>query len=139
MIKFHLPIIPPKATSQTKRLVMLAGKPRFFPTGDHAAAEGDLLTLCAEHRPEHPMTGPVALHVDFTFPWRKGESQRERGAGMRHNDTRPDLDNMAKLIGDVLTKLQFYGDDGQVADLHLRKFWGDEVGIAVRLEQLTRL
>jgi Holliday junction resolvase RusA-like endonuclease len=68
MISFHIPIVPPKATSQTKRLVMVAGKPRFFAKKEHQSAENDLTLLCSQHRPESPLVGPVALRVDFVFP-----------------------------------------------------------------------
>ena len=134
MISFHLPIVPPKATSQTKRLVMVGGKPRFFPTKDHQQAEGDLLALCAEHAPPAPLEGPVSLSVSFTFPWRKSETKKRRARTLLPNDKRPDLDNLVKLIGDVLTKLRFYNDDGQVSTLLVSKWWGDNVGISVSIE-----
>lgn len=136
MIRFHLPIVPPKATSQTKRLVMVAGKPRFFAKKEHQSAENDLTLLCATHAPIAPILGPVRLSVDFVFPWRKSESLRHRKLGRLPNDSRPDADNLVKLVGDVLTKLQFYRDDGQVADLRVTKAWGDLVGISVTIEPI---
>jgi Holliday junction resolvase RusA-like endonuclease len=137
MIQFHLPITPPKATSQTKRLVMVGGKPRFFAKKAHREAEDDLLTLCMPYAPPEPLQGPLALSVDFVFPWRKSESKRRAAMGLLPCDTRPDCDNLVKLVGDVLTKLRFYGDDGQIADLHVRKFWGDRVGIRVGIEEIN--
>ena len=135
-ISFHLPIVPPKATSQTKRLLVIGGRPRFFPKKKHQQAENDLLLLCQPHAPDTPLSGPVRLHVDFVFPWRKSESKKRRAAGRLPNDKRPDADNLVKLLGDVLTKLQFYKDDGQVADLRVTKAWGDRVGIAVEVGPL---
>ncbi len=35
------------------------------------------------------------------------------------------LDFIVKMLGDVLTKLQFYRDDAQVACLSVTKSWGD--------------
>lgn len=136
MITFNLPIIPPKTTSQTKRLVMVGGKPRFFPKKEHQAAEDDLISLCAQYAPSDPMIGPLSLRVDFIFPWRKSETKRRMGMGKIPNDTRPDCDNLVKLVGDVLTKLRFYKDDGQVADLRVTKSWGDRVGITVEIKNL---
>lgn len=137
MIRFHLPIVPPKATSQTKRLVMVGGKPRFFAKKEHQSAENDLMTLCARHAPESPLQGPLQLSVAFVFPWRKSETKRRIALGNAPNDTRPDCDNLVKLVGDVLTKLRFYGDDGQVADLHVTKAWGDAVGITISIQQIS--
>jgi Holliday junction resolvase RusA-like endonuclease len=134
MITFHLPITPPKATSQTKRLVMVGGKPRFFAKKEHQSAENDLTLLCSRFAPAEPLTGPLMLRVDFVFPWRKSETKRRMALGSVPNDSRPDCDNLVKLIADVLTKLRFYNDDGQVADLHVTKAWGDQVGISVTIQ-----
>lgn len=137
MITFHIPITPPKATSQTKRLVMVGGKPRFFPKKEHQAAENDLMVLMAQHAPSSPMTGPLRLSVDFVFPWRKSETKRRMACGKLPNDARPDCDNLVKLVSDVLTKLRFYGDDGQVSVLHVYKHWGDRVGITVSITPIS--
>jgi len=137
MITFHLPITPPKATSQTKRLVMVGGKPRFFAKKEHQSAENDLMMLMAGYAPSSPLIGPLKLAVDFVFPWRKSESKRRLAFGRLPNDARPDCDNLVKLVGDVLTKLRFYNDDGQVADLHVTKSWGNNVGIRISISQIT--
>jgi len=136
MIDFHLPIIPPKTTSQTKRLVMIGGKPRFFHKASHQAAESDLLTLCAEYAPDKPIEGPVELYVVYIFPWRKSEPQRNRGKGLIYHTSRPDAGNLAKLLEDVLTKLQFWRDDSQVARQMVSKFWGEYPGIRVMITPL---
>jgi len=137
MIAFHLPIVPPKATSQTKRLVMVGGKPRFFPKKEHAQAENDLLLLCRPFAPAEPLAGPLTLRVDFVFPWRKSEPKRRLALGRVPMDARPDCDNLVKLVADVLTRLGFYGDDGQVAALQVTKAWGDRPGIAVAIEPMA--
>lgn len=139
MIAFRLPITPPKATSQTKRLVMVGGKPRFFAKKEYQSAENDLTLLCSAHAPPEPLTGPIMLSVEFVFPWRKSESKRRIALGCVPNDCQPDCDNLVKLIGDVLTKLRFYGDDGQVADLRVTKSWGDHVGIGVMVDQINAI
>lgn len=136
MIEFFLPIIPPTATSQTKRLVMVGGKPRFFPKKEHAKAEADLMALIKPNAPIQPIEGPITLKVDFTFPWRKSESKCRKELGKIPNDKRPDADNLVKLVGDVLTKAAFYYDDGQVADLRVTKYWGDHPGIKIFLSQI---
>lgn len=135
MIHFHLPIVPSKVTSQTKRLVMIGGKPRFFAKKEHQTAENDLLLLCSAHAPFYPLVGPVILTVKFVFPFKKNETKRRIGMGILPNGARPDCDNLVKIVGDVLTKLQFYKDDGQVFDLRVSKFWGEKVGITVTIEE----
>lgn len=135
MIAFHLPIVPPKATSQGagKRIVIKDGRPMFFKNDKATGSENDLTLLCSEYRPAAPLIGPIKLQVDFVFPWRKSESKWRRNLGRVPMDARPDCDNLVKMIADVLTKLSFYEDDGQVTSLEVSKAWGDRVGINVAL------
>lgn len=140
-ISFFLPIIPPKATSQGagKRMVIIqnkaTGKPRpmFFKNKKSEQAEGDFLVLCSPYRPPEPISGPIELQVIFTWPWRAGEPQWRRELGRAFHTTRPDCSNMIKQIEDVLTKLRFWHDDGQVSDEIIRKRWGNRVGITITI------
>lgn len=117
-------------------MLMIAGNPRFFAKKEHLKSENDLMLLCGAHAPSEPLSGPVRLRVDFVFPWRKKEPKKRIALGQVPNDARPDCDNLVKLIGDVLTKLRFYNDDAQVAQLHVAKYWGNNVGIAVQIENI---
>lgn len=114
---------------------MIGGKPRFFAKKGHQTAENDLMLLCHPFAPTEPMEGALKLRVDFVFPWRKSEAKRKLLLGRIPNHSRPDCDNMVKLVADVLTKLRFYQDDGQIADLHVTKAWGDNVGISITIDQ----
>lgn len=132
-ITFWLPITPPRSTSQGKRVMIVAGRPMFFKKKEHQSAENDLLLLCAPHKPAEPISGPVRLEIEFTFPWRKSEKKSNLRFPRLPHTSKPDCDNMAKLIGDVLTKLQFYGDDSQVCCLVISKYWGHKVGIGIAI------
>ena len=138
MITFHLPIVPPKATSQSagKRMVIVKGRPLFFKNKQAASAEHDYLTLCAPHRPAQPIEGAVMLSVDFVFPWRKSETKKRRSLGQVYMTTKPDCSNAIKAFEDCLTKLGYWNDDGQVADLRVTKSWGDRVGITISIASL---
>ena len=56
MIAFHLPIIPPKATSQGagKRIVVKDGRPMFFKNSKAQSAENDITKHFSSNRPPHP-------------------------------------------------------------------------------------
>lgn len=138
MIRFHLPITPPRATSQTagRRMAIINGRPRFFKNDAAAGAEHDYLMLCAPHQPAGPICGPVKLAVEFTFPWRKREPKWRLALGSAPMTTKPDLSNAIKSLEDCLTKLGFWHDDGQVADLHVTKAWGERVGILISIEEI---
>lgn len=139
MIAFHLPIVPPKATSQSagKRIAIINGRPMFFKNKAAAGAEHDLLVLCAPYKPTEPIAGPVRLQVDFVWPWRKSEPKRRLALGRVHHTTKPDCSNVIKMLEDCLTKLGFWHDDGQVASLVVTKAWGDRVGIYVAIEAIA--
>lgn len=59
----------------------------------------------------------------------------------RHRDgdyktTRPDLDNMEKLLKDCMTDAGFWHDDAQVCVEHAQKVWSGTEGILVRVKEL---
>lgn len=65
---------------------------------------------------------PHALRLTFELPMPKSWSQQKKDAmrGMPHQQ-KPDLDNLAKAVGDAL-----YGNDAVIHELHARKVWADE-------------
>lgn len=144
VIAFHVPIVPPKATSQGagKRMMIITSKatgkqlPLFFKSDKAKAAEHDLLVLCAPYKPARPIEGPVRLQVDFVWPWRVSEPKKRISLGRVPHVSKPDLSNVIKMLEDCLTKLGFWKDDGQVADLHVTKAWGDQVGIYVAISPI---
>jgi hypothetical protein len=52
-------------------------------------------------------------------------------------DTRPDCDNLCKILFDAMTRLGFWGDDSQIADLRFVKCWGDTAGIGVMADEIS--
>jgi Holliday junction resolvase RusA-like endonuclease len=59
----------------------------------------------------------------------------------RHKDgqykiTKPDTDNLDKMLKDVMTEVGFWKDDAQVASEIIEKFWADVPGIYVEIYEL---
>ena len=137
-IRFHLPVIPSKSTSQGagKRMVIVKGKPIFFKNKANAQNEYDLLVLLSPYIPPEPITGPIALSVDFAWPWRKSEPLWRQVLNRVWHTSKPDCSNIVKQIEDCMTKLNFWNDDGQIASLTITKAWGDQIGISVEIRQL---
>ncbi len=53
-----------------------------------------------------------------------------------YKTSKPDTDNLVKLLKDVMTELHFWKDDAQVASEITEKFWSDLPGIYVKVESL---
>jgi len=134
---FFIPCIPPTCTSQMKgaRIVQPRGKKPFihwYKKPELEQAERTWAMLLSQHRPAAPFAGPVCLTLNFVYPWRKSELKSVIAKFERMPiATRPDVDNSSKLVLDVLTRLSYWTDDGQVASLTLTKHYGDHPGLGV--------
>ena len=96
-----------------------------------------MVDLFKDHRPLFPFqTGPVSLTITWCYPWRKSEPKKNRVNGWKYCDTKPDADNLSKMAQDVMTSLNFWTDDSQVAALHFVKIWGDNPRIEIKIKDL---
>lgn len=136
-MNFFLDCVPPTASHHAKKIVRIGKFTRLADTDRLVAAKQTIDTLLLEHRPAAPMTGPVSLALEFTWPWRSSDSKRARGNHRIPRDTRPDCSNLAKTTEDRLVALRFVEDDGQVVDLRVSKWFGARPGIAITIEPFT--
>src|SRR3990172_578643 len=87
------------------------------------------------HRPPAPLEGPLALEFTFRMPMPKAMPKRVRVAiaegGTVHHAKRPDVDQCAKPVLDVLMHAGFFADDAQVAALAVRKVYAFRPGVEV--------
>jgi Holliday junction resolvase RusA-like endonuclease len=72
-VHFKINCVPPKVTAQQKRARIVNGKPVFFKGSKARASEATLEALLAPHQPDSPVTGPVAIRIDLTWPWRASD------------------------------------------------------------------
>lgn len=99
-------------------------------------AEAEIRAAFDRAYPRHtPHDGPVELDVlaTFTVPpswpkWRKAAAL----AGLVKVTSKPDFDNIGKLVGDALSKIA-YLDDSQVFDGHVLKEYGPAPRLLVRM------
>lgn len=134
MIQFFLPCVPPRVNHQRKRIVRVGPWTRLADAPELVAAKQTLETLLLPHQPPSPFDGPVALSLEFTWPWLASDSKRTRALGRVPHTSRPDCSNVAKTLEDRLVVLRFLEDDSQVVDLRVRKWRGETPGIRVVLE-----
>ena len=78
--------------------------------------------------PEEPIMGPVHLRIDFFF----GTSDVKKQGCWKV--TRPDTDNLIKLMKDCMTEAGFWRDDSQVCMEVVSKTWVPEDEACTRIQ-----
>lgn len=128
-LEFFMPMVPPTVTHQEKQVRVVKGKPVFYEPPELREARAKLEAHLAGHRPERSLGGGVRLVVKWCFP-------RGRHGDGEYRVTRPDTDNLQKLLKDCMTRVGFWGDDAQVASEVCEKFWAEVPGIYVCAEEI---
>ena len=81
--------------------------------------------------PAVPYTGSVRLYVKWCFP----VTGKHRDGEYKY--TRPDTDNLQKLLKDCMTVCGYWKDDALVASEIVEKFWAKRPGIYIKVEGLV--
>jgi len=136
-INFFVNCIPPKSTHQSGlRIIRKKDGTQFigkFASSKSKHAQDDLMTLFAPFRPPIPLEGALIVKIEWFYPFRKSESKKNIERGFIPCDTRPDCDNLTKGVCDILTRLGFWRDDAQIADMNFKKFWALKPGIEIKI------
>lgn len=128
-VEFFMPMIPPTATHQEKKWRVVKGKPVSYDPPEVLAARSKLTAHLAGHKPAHPLEGAVWLVVKWCFP-------RGKHKDGEYRTTKPDTDNLQKLLKDCMTVVGFWKDDAQVASEICEKFWAEMPGIYICAEEI---
>ena len=132
-LKFFMEMDPPTATAQERKVRIVKGRPVFYEPEAVEKAKMVLVDGLMEYVPKEPITGPVKLTTLWCFP--KGKSHKDK----EWRVTKPDTDNLQKLLKDCMTKMRFWRDDAQVVHEEVGKVWAaDPAGILIRIEELGR-
>ena len=130
-MNFFIAIDPPTSTAQMKQVRVVKGKPIFYDPPAVKEARNVLSVHLAVHKPDKPIAGPVSLRVLWLFPRGKSHKNGE------WRTTKPDTDNLQKLLKDCMTRCGFWNDDAQVVREVAEKRWADEPsGIYIEVEEL---
>lgn len=125
-----MPGEPPRSTAQ-QHLITRSG--RVVPGKKVTAAKQVLEGRLAAHVPAEPFTGPLSVSTVWCWSRTAGKTQQA------WKTTRPDLDNLAKLLLDTMTQLRFWKDDALVVQLIMTKIWNPEPGIKISIQQMEDL
>lgn len=130
-LEFFMPMRPPTVTHQCQRVALgKNGRIRHY-DGDRLGAAREKLTAhLARHAPLKPMCGPVRLLCKWCFPLTGRHYDGE------YKTTRPDTDNLQKLLKDCMSAVGFWQDDAQVVSEICEKFYAALPGLYIAVEWL---
>lgn len=131
LIDMLLAIDPPTITAQQKGVKVINGHPWFYEKPEVKRARREVEWAMKRYVPDTPLQGPVHLTVNWGIATKDKKKLRQG-----YKDTRPDLDNMLKLLQDCLTEMRFFNDDAQVVSLQASKVWSEKGFIEISIREL---
>lgn len=131
---FFASMEPPTATAQEKQSTIGPdGKRRFYRNDRLEQAQQKLVDGLFPHIPDKPLDGPVRLSVMWLYT---ATGKHVHG---EWRTSKPDTDNLDKLLKDTMTHLGFWRDDAQVVWEDIKKIWTEDTpGIFVVIETLEK-
>jgi len=120
-------------------------RPRFTKTGhtydsqklEKEATRCLILQQMAKNRQMKRFKGAISIEMTFHTPIPKSWSKKRSVAVLEKPDTRkPDLDNYAKFLLDVMNNL-VYEDDSQVTTLWCEKKYSDKPRVEITLQEVV--
>lgn len=133
-MKMFLLMNPPTVTAQESKVAIVRNKPIIYKPEKIKQAKKEIIKHLMPFKPKEPMQGPVELKVVWLFP--KGKRHKH----FEWRTTRPDTDNLEKLLKDCMTEVGFWKDDALVVSETVYKIWSDEpTGISIELKALEKI
>jgi len=130
MTEFFVAMIPPTVTHQEKKVTIRNCKPHFYEPAELKEARAALKARLAPYRPDVPYEDGVRLIVKWCFPLSGNHKNGE------YRTSKPDTDNLQKMLKDVMTDLHFWKDDALVCSELVEKFWSSVPGIYIEIEEV---
>ena len=130
-VEFFMAMNPPSVTQQEHRVKQLKNKKViFYDSPELQDAKMKLTAHLAKHKPEQKFENGVRLVTKWCFPLSGKHCSGE------YRTSKPDTDNLQKLLKDCMTQVGFWKDDALVASELCEKFWSAVPGIYIRAEEL---
>lgn len=121
----------PKTTAQQKKFSTKTKT--FYKTSKIKQSEYLLARALSGRQPRKTYDTPIELSVTWLFPHTKKSKDGER------KGTRPDLDNLQKLLQDIMCKLGYYKDDSLITDLKVKKRWHRHSGLIIEINEVETI
>lgn len=136
----HLNMIPPTHTHQDKGLTTRYGKPVIYQRRESADTREAIRSRLIQYIPDQPLEGPLYAEINFFYPPTEMAKSKMEKKGMISlpKSTKPDLDNLAKQLLDVMQELGFYRNDSQIWDLFLTKIYHESPRIEIYISETNK-
>lgn len=130
-MNIELKMDPPTVTAQMHKVTFRHGRAMFYDTPELKAARQLFLSSLLPYSPIEPLEGAVSLAVTWKF---RTKSHKDGS----YRVTRPDTDNLQKLLKDCMTAVGYWKDDAQVCVESVVKLWSrEEPGILISVEKIN--
>ena len=137
-VKFFLPMIPPTVTQQEHKVMVnrKTGRVQFYDPPELRAARAKLTDLVGRYAPEQPLEGALQLVTKWIWPMETDGQGVLSGIEYRWKTSKPDTDNLIKMLKDCMTRTGYWKDDAQVVSEITQKFYGPKPGIYIKVERM---
>lgn len=135
-MEFFIKCNPPKTTAQATSRIFKTKDGRMFigKTDKGKSVREELMALLMPYRPVEQIKKPIKMVIEWGYPYLKTVRKRDIGK-IIPCITRPDCDNLEKFLLDCFTRLGFWVDDSLVYDIRFRKFYTNQPGIGIKIEE----
>jgi Holliday junction resolvase RusA-like endonuclease len=127
-------LVPPKTTHHAKRIARMGRFSKLVDRPELTSARETWISVLRPFAPSTPLVGPIRAELSLTWPFRKGDGMKVRAKGHIPCDVKPDCDNMAKVIFDVMALLGYFTNDAQIYWLSVSKWFSAKPGVSFTLE-----
>lgn len=125
--QFFVDMIPPTVTAQEHKVAVIKGKPVIYDTQKIKQAKSKLIAHLKAYSPQEPYRGALHLRVKWCFPIKGKHKNGE------YKTSKPDTDNLQKMLKDCMTVVGFWKDDAQVVLEIVEKFWAKRPGLYIEV------
>lgn len=125
MIRIWIPLLKiPSVTAQQKGIRKRKnGKPYVYTKQDVNDVRQLFQAYLCKHVPETPFEGPVKVKIGYEYF--TADRKKLTFGPWGWKTTKPDCDNLSKLVLDTMTECGYWKDDSQVAQSVYEKMWVD--------------
>lgn len=122
----------PTATLQQKRAAVVKGRVVMYEPTNVKAAIKEYEMKLKPFVPDKTFDGPLRVAIMWNF----GTKDKKKQGTWK--TSRPDADNMAKILLDRMTKLGFWEDDSQIVQLKCYKKWEADSTVKILIEEVRQ-